>query len=154
MLAIRFLHYLGVAMWIGGGIAALYLIMSVQVESLAQRTVFLVRIARLYSRVVIFGVLLVLGSGILWNMSLVSARTVESPPVPVAYWVMVVTGFLGGAIALFVAMPNALKLCRIPSTEYEELAPAIERLKMKFYLAAHASTTFAGLSLFASVAAT
>ena len=154
MLAIRFLHYLGVALWIGGGLSVSFLIFTLQSVPITQHVGIIVKAAKMYSPIVLLGVILTLGSGILWNMSLVATRTAESPPVPAMYWIMVLAGFMGGLVALFVAMPNALKLGRIPSGEYNDPTPAIERLKKKFLRASDVVTLLGIISLMASVAAT
>lgn len=113
------------------------------------------RLAAVHTRVIAIGALFTLGSGILWSMSLVSASGVEGGQTPLAYWVMVLTGFVGGVLVLFAAMPNAARLARLAVLgEGGELPPACKRYQSRLSTTSAIASVLAVVSLLASVAAT
>ena len=155
MLAIRFIHYLGFAMWIGGGITVTLVAVTVSGESPQIRAAFYRRLTSLYSWVIGIGALLTVGSGILWSMSLVQASGAQNDTTTLAFWVMVLTGFAGGALVLFVAMPTAVRLGRVAVIgEDNELLPVCERYRSRLSIVSSLANALAVVSLFASVVAT
>ena len=155
MLIIRFIHYLGISMWLGGGITAVLLVASADRESPMVQASLYRRLAALHTRVIAIGALFTIGSGILWSMSLVSASGVEGGQMPFAYWVMVLTGFVGGVLVFFAALPNSARLARLAVPgDGGKLPPACKRYQSRLSTTSALASALAVVSLLASVAAT
>ena len=72
MRPVLFVHILGTAMWIGGGLAGMLLAFSARDESPQVRAGAFRILARLHTMVIGFGALLVLGSGVILTMTMYS----------------------------------------------------------------------------------
>ncbi len=110
MLFVRFFHYLGIALWIGGWLAVVVVASGSRGEPVQAKVSISALLARVHTVVIAPGMLLSLGSGILWSMAIASGGAVESRVAPLGTWVMTGLGVVGGLIVAVVALPAALKL--------------------------------------------
>lgn len=154
VLIVRFLHYLGMAMWIGGVLSGLVLAARGGKEPAQVRAPLLEMFARLHTTVIVPGALLTGASGVLWSMALAGGQGTESRVAPLGLWIMSGAGFLGVLLIAFVALPAAVRLgiLAVP-TEDGHMLPEFERQRKRLLGASIASGVLAAVSLFASVLA-
>ncbi len=152
MLLVRFVHYLGLAMWIGGWLAMSVLVVAARSESPQVRAGLFGLLAKAHNLVIGPGVLLTFGSGLLWSMALVGAGDVQARVAPFGTSVMTATGVLGGLLVVVVALPAAVKMkaLAIPTADGQML-PAFEQQRKRLVSASNIAGAFALASLFASV---
>ena len=154
MLLVRFVHYLGMAMWIGGWLAVSVLVVSERGGSSQERASLFGLVARAFTAVIGPGALLTLGSGIMWSMAIVGAGDIQSRVAPIGLWVMTAAGFVGGLLIALGALPTAVKLkaVAVPTADGNML-PIFERLKKRLFAVSFVAGALALVALFASVLA-
>lgn len=154
MLLIRFLHYLGLAMWIGGWLAGVIIFAGTRGLAAEARTTLSTKLARVYTMVVVPGAILTVASGVLWSLAMVGADDVEARVSPVGLGIMTAAGFLGGLLTVFVSLPAAIKLraVAVPSAD-GKLHPLFDRLNMRLVYASGVAGLLALVSLFSAVLA-
>lgn len=154
MLLIRFVHYLGLAMWIGGWLVVSLFGKKAQSESLPARANLFGLLAGAFTVVIGPGAILTLGSGILWTMAIVGAGGVERRIAPAGLGVMTAAGFVGGLLIAFVALPSAARLraLAVPTAD-GQLLPVFERQRKRLMVVSSVAGVLALVSLAASVLA-
>ncbi len=154
MLIIRFIHYLGVTMWIGGWLAAVLMSSGVRGESPQVRVRVAALVARVQTVLVGPGALITVGSGILWTMALAGGGAVENRVAPIGTSVMTGAGILGGILIAVLAIPSALKLKAVSvSSNDGRVLPVFERQERRLNVVSAVAGVCALISLFASVLA-
>ena len=154
MLIVRFLHYLGLAMWLGGWLCVVVLVASERGDSTHVRTTLFKLVARVHTTVIVPGALFTLGSGVLWSMAIVGAGGVQSGVAPIGVLVMTAAGFVGGLLVVFVALPTAVKLKAVAvPTAAGKMLPVFERQRKRLIATSHIAGVLALVALFASVVA-
>jgi len=154
MFLVRFVHYLGMAMWIGGWLAMLLLVVKARSESPQVRASLFGVLARAYTVVIGPGAILTLGSGILWSMAIVGAGDMQSRVAPIGLWVMTAAGFVGGLLVVFVALPTAARLRSVAApTADGQVLPAFEQQRKRLIAVSYVAGVLALVALFASVLA-
>jgi len=147
MTIIRFLHYLGFALWMGGGWGTMSLVIRSRAVSPATRA-GLFRILPAAFSVMAIGATITVLSGIGLAISLsrlgLAARLGE-PGVTV----MMGSGLLAAVMMLTIGLPTSRKLARLAATE--PLPPEFERFRKRL---AMASSVGGVLGLLALVGAT
>lgn len=150
MLLIRFAHFLGQAMWIGGALTAMVVAIGVRGEVNAIRAAAFRQLYRAHTLVIAPGALLTLGTGILMTMQYAGGdmSALGSP----GLWIMQGAGLIAGLMVLFVSLPTAsrLNVLSVPSEE-GDLPPGFERLRKRQALVSSVAGALAVLSLFAGV---
>jgi len=106
---ILFTHVLGCTMWIGGEFAGMVIAYSAREETPQVRAGAFRLISRLYTMVIGFGALMVLGTGVLLTMSLYSGGLGDLVQAA-KLWVMILAGTAAGLLVLFVGMPTASRM--------------------------------------------
>jgi len=106
---ILFTHVLGCTMWIGGEFAGMLIAYGARDEPPEVRAGAFRLISRLYTVVIGFGALIVLGTGVLLTMSLYSGGLGDLVQ-DARLWVMILVGLTAGLLVLFVGMPTASRL--------------------------------------------
>ena len=152
MAFVRFLHFLGTALWIGGAAAAILLTMRVRHESIvAQAAVY--RLLRPIHTVVIgLGAVLTVGTGVVWTMWLVQSGQAESSAPTVGLWVMEGAGLIGGALVLLVGIPTAIKLGGLAVlTDDGRLLPVVGHYRRRQMQVSFVGGALALLALFTGV---
>ena len=154
MLIVRFVHYLGLAMWLGGWLVVAVLVATAREESSHVGAALYGFAAKAFMAVIGPGALLTIGSGIVWSMAITGAGDVQSRVAPIGLWVMTAAGFVGGLLVLFVALPSAVKLRAVAvPTAAGKMLPIFERQKKRLIVVAHIAGVLALVSLFASALA-
>ena len=125
---LRFLHLLGMTLWMGGAFAGMTLALGARAEPIPVRAGVFRLLARVHGMIVGTGVILTLGSGLLMTMTLESTGDLGHPGV----MVMQAAGLLAGILVLFVAIPTSVKIAglAVPS-ETGEFPPALNRLRKR-----------------------
>ena len=152
MAFVRFLHFLGTALWIGGAAAAILLTIRVRHESIvAQAAVY--RLLRPIHTVVIgLGAVLTVGTGVVWTMWLVQSGQAESSAPTVGLWVMEGAGLIGGALVLLVGIPTAIKLGGLAVlTDDGQLLPVVDHYRRRQMQVSLVGGALALLALFTGV---
>lgn len=154
MLFVRFFHYLGIALWIGGWLAAAVIASGSRGAPVQVRVSVAFLLARVHTVVIAPGMLLSLGSGILWSMAIASGGGVESRIAPLGAWVMTGLGLVGGIIVAALALPSALKLRAVAISGAEgQVHPVFESQWRRLQTASAVAGVCALASLLAAVLA-
>lgn len=151
MLIVRFVHFLGSALWIGGAVTAMVLAFGARRESVEVRVGLFRLLTQVQTLVIGLGALLTVGTGIVWSMWLVQDGG-EPGTHSIGLWLMQGLGLLGAVLVLFVAVPTAVKVGGLAvATDDGQVLPAFEYLRRRQVLVSSAATVLAVLSLFAGV---
>jgi uncharacterized membrane protein len=118
----RFLHMIGIALWLGGGGAVLLLARAAGGAAGAGRLDRLGLLSRTYGMIVAPGALLATVSGIALTM-LLSSRGLGSRLSEPAAVGMEVLGLVAGALEIFVTFPAAQRLGRVVAAAEPADAP-------------------------------
>ncbi len=154
MLLVRFFHYLGIAMWLGGWLTAAVVASGSRGDSQQVSVRVTALLTRVHAMIIAPGALLTVGSGILWSMAIAGGGGVESRIAPIGAWIMTVLGVLGGLLVAFVALPTALKLKSVAVTRADgQVLPAFEKQKRRLEIVSAVAGLCALASLFAAVLA-
>lgn len=151
MLLIRFAHFLGQALWIGGAMTAMIIAVGVRRESSEVRAVTFRLLYRVHALIVGPGALLTVGTGLLMTMQYASngmSGALSSP----GLWIMQGAGLIAGLLVLFISVPTAARLGSLAvASDDGRLPPAFERLRSRQATVSSVAGALALLSLFAGV---
>ena len=148
---LRFAHLLGVAMWIGGALAAMIISIGAKNEPAAIRAGVYRLLARVYSMLIGTGALLVVASGLLMTMAMAQQGQGGAMGQP-RIVVMQAAGMLGAILVIFVGVPTSIKISGLSvPDEKGEIPPVVERLRRR---QAMVSSVAGVLALVALVAVT
>lgn len=149
MQLVRFVHLLGSALWIGGGLAAMLIAIRSRGEPPAVRAAIYRLLASVQTMVIGLGALLAVASGVLLTMDLASSGGSARMAQP-DIWVMQVAGLLGGLLVLFVQLPTAVKLGGLAVADEEgNLPAAFERFRKRSVIVSATAGTLAVIAMFA-----
>jgi uncharacterized membrane protein len=124
---VRFVHFLGSCMWIGGAAAAWLLAVNAASESVHVKAALFRLLTQAQTLIVGVGALLTLGTGVMWSMALAKDGGVEGGGATLGTWIMEGTGLVGGILVLVVVVPTSVKLGGLAVTTDEgEMLPAFE----------------------------
>jgi hypothetical protein len=147
MRLVLFVHVLGIAMWIGGGLAGMVLAFSAREETADVRAGTFRMLGRLHAMVIGFGALLTLGSGVILTMTMYSEGLGDLFS-EAKLWVMIVTGLLAGLIVLFVGLPTASRLSALSvASDKGTLPPAFEIYRKRMAVVSSVAGVLAVISL-------
>lgn len=152
MRLVLFVHVLGSALWIGGAAAAMTLAVASRSEPVATRAAAFRLLARVHTTVIGLGAALVVGTGLLLTMGLMSGG--GDPGAVMArprIWVMQGAGLVGGLLVLFVGLPAAVKAggLAVP-TESGGLPPTFERYRKRQAVVSSVAGVLALVALYAA----
>lgn len=151
MLLIRFVHLLGMSLWIGGMVAAMVLNSNARGETGRTRQAALQWMGRMYSLVVGPGALLTVVTGLALTMSLAQRMGSEVMARP-NIWVMQAAGLVAGLLVLFVALPTATNLARVATAAGDgELPHSFGQMQRRLSIVVHVVAVLVLLSLFVVV---
>lgn len=143
MTILRFLHMLGITLWIGGGLAALAIGLMAPRGKPAGRAATLRLIGHLHSWLIAPGILVSLATGFV----LVGRMGTTSLPPAVA--AMAGVGLVAGLLALFAELPTAIKLSAISgAAETEPPPPALKRVERRLAIITVLATVLAIVALY------
>ena len=151
MLVVRFIHFLGMSLWIGGALVAIMLAVKAEREVAEVRASVARMLTQIHTLVIAVGALLTVATGVVWIMMLVQGGESEASATPGA-WIMEAAGLLGGALVLLVAVPAAVKLggLAVP-TDDGKMLPAFEYYHKRLVRVSSVALALAALSLFTGV---
>jgi hypothetical protein len=146
----RFLHFLGQALWIGGGLAAMTLAIAARSEDPAVKAGVYRLLARLHGVVIAPGALMTVLSGLWLTMTLARrGRGGELGEPGLA--IMQGLGIVAGILALLVALPTASLLARVAEPDQTgQLPPVFERFRKRQAIASSVAGALAVLALVAA----
>lgn len=151
MLVVRFLHFLGTALWIGGALVAIMLAIKAQGESADVRTSVARMLTQVHTLVIGMGALLTVGTGVAWIMMLVQGGDSGATPTP-GVWIMQAAGLMGGALVLLVAIPAAVKMGGLAVlTDDGRTLPAFDYYHRRLIRVSSVALALAAISLFTGV---
>lgn len=151
MALVRFIHFLGFTLWLGGGLGAMVLAIAARRETAFVRASVHRLLATVHAMVIGLGALLTVASGLIMTMDLMSGGNTTLMQAP-WIWIMQGAGLVGGALVLFVGLPAALKLGGVSGAEPGDTLPAaFERYRKRNALANAIGGTLALVALFAAV---
>ena len=151
MIFVRFAHFLGIALWIGGGIAGMVVAIAVRGEENQVRAAAFRLLGRIHALVIGPGAFITLGTGILWTMQLSGQGTNHTLSRP-GLWIMEVVGLIAGIVLIFASLPTAGKLAAlaVPSDQ-GELPPMFDRLRKRQAVVSSVTGVLALIALLAGV---
>jgi hypothetical protein len=143
----RFLHMLGQALWIGGGLAAMTLAISARGEHPAIRTAMYRLLGRVHGVVIAPGAALTVLTGIWLSMGLAGSDRSQDLGKP-GLATMQGAGLIAGILVLLVALPtaNRLAMASVPD-EKGQISPAFERLRKRQMIVSSAAGVLALLAM-------
>lgn len=151
MTLVRFMHFLGFSMWLGGGLAAMVLALSARRESATVRATVHALLTSVHTMIIGLGALLTVASGILLTMELAneaSSAVLSQPRI----WVMQGAGLIGGLLVLLVGLPAAIKLGGLSAASDDGRLPdQFDKYRKRNALANAVGGTLALVALFAAV---
>ncbi len=143
----RFLHLLGQALWIGGGIAAMTLALATRGEDSALRAGVYRLLGRVHGVVIAPGALITVLSGLWLTMGMARSNQATELGRP-GLATMQGAGIIAGILVLFVALPTAKLLSRVSvPDEKGQLPPAFERLRKRQMIVSSVAGVLAVLAL-------
>lgn len=147
----RFLHLLGQALWIGGGIAAMTLAIATRGEDSAVKAGVYRLLARVHGVVIAPGALITVLSGLWLTMGM--ARRGEGAELgEPGLATMQVAGIIAGILVLFIALPTSNLLSRVAEPDEKgQLPPAFERLRKRQAVVSSVAGGLAVLALLGAV---
>lgn len=149
---VLFIHFLGSALWIGGALAAMVVTLSARAEDMPVRAGVYRLLTPVHTMIIGPGALLVVASGLLLTMQLMTGPAAELMAAP-RIWVMQGTGLVGGLMVLFVGLPTAVKVGGLAIPDATGTFPAaFERYRKRQAVVSSVAGVLAVIALFAGVA--
>ena len=148
MLLMRFVHFLGMSLWIGGMVAAMVLSANAKSATGVERNAAFRWAGRMYSLIVGPGALLTVITGLALTMSLAQRGASQVMAHP-SIWVMQVTGLAAGVLVLFLALPTAATMARMADAAADgELPPSFGGKQRRLSVVVHLVAVLVVLSLY------
>lgn len=131
MTFVRFLHLVGIGVWLGAGAVTALLVRAAAADPPGRRAERLELVGRLYAWLVGPGAILGTGSGLALTMMAASAGYGARLGTP-ASAAMQVLGLVAGFLEMFLTFPASQRLLRaVVAAEERELAQAGERMRRR-----------------------
>lgn len=146
----QFLHLLGQALWIGGGIAAMTLALSARGEPSGVRAGVFRLLARVHGVVIAPGALITVLSGLWLTMTMARrGRGAELGEPGLA--AMQGLGIVAGILVLFIALPTGNLIARVAEPDDKgQLPPVFEKLRKRQAVVSSVAGALAVLALVAA----
>jgi hypothetical protein len=129
MMLLRFLHIIGIALWLGAGVVGLLFAVGARQDT-PMRVPRLLLLSRVYSLVIAPGAMLATATGIALTMTAMSAgfgAALGSPPLAA----MQALGLVAGLLEVFVAFPTAQRLAGFAAATLDGAAWGGEALRRR-----------------------
>ena len=141
-----FLHLLGFVMWLGGGLAAMFAAIASKGTPRDQLGTVARLSAAIYTKVIGPGAALVVLTGVVLTMQLMSALGAGSGG-SLSPWLMPMqgAGLLGAALVLVVSVPAAAKLARVDAVAQ---GPAFDALRARLRIVGAIAGVLGVIALF------
>lgn len=152
MLLMRFVHFVGISLWIGGAVAAFAVAMAVRGQPASVRMPMWPVLARVHGAVIAPGALVTVASGLLLTMTLTNRGMGDMLMRP-GMVVMQIVGIVAAGLALFVGVPTANQLAVIAERhEGEEIPPHAVQLRKRQAVVSSVAGVLALLAMYFAVA--
>jgi uncharacterized membrane protein len=152
MILVRFLHLLGIGLWLGGGTAALVLVGGAKSDAPVRRADHLQVLARVYAWIVAPGAILATGSGLAITMMVSSAGFGARLGEPLVA-AMQAVGVLAGALEVFISFPTSQRLGRlVAASDPAEVPLAGERFRIRITRVLAVTLTLVVVALYLGIA--
>lgn len=145
----RFAHFLGVALWVGGAISAFTIARVITTGPEGNRNILIAVLARIHGYVIGPGAVLTVLTGLLLTMSLAQSGAGDLLAHP-GMVVMQSAGIVAAILAIFVAVPTANRIARLAATENVASARQIAGLRNRQAIVSSISGVLALVALFAA----
>ena len=144
-----FLHLLGGVLWIGGGLAAMFVSLAAKKMGRPEQGVAARLVAAVYARMIAPGAGIIVLSGLFLTMTYMGALNRGEMDIPISPWIMAMQGLglVGAAIIFAVALPAINKLARLDPVAQAE---PFDALRTRQRMAGMIATTCAFVSLLAA----
>ncbi len=154
MILVRFLHLIGLALWLGGGLWGLVLLVGARGEDPTPRGDHLALTTRLYAWIVAPGAMLATASGLALTMMAASAGY-GARLGTASLAAMQAIGLVAGVLELFVGLPTAQRLGRVlAASDPAEIPKAGERFRSRLAGVLATTLTLVVVSFYLGVAGT
>lgn len=151
MLLLRFAHFLGTALWIGGAIAAFVVALALRGHPVRFRVAVWPLLAKVHAVVIAPGAVLTTISGLSLTMSLTTRGMGQGLMTP-GILLMQFAGIAAAALALFVGLPTANQLAAFASLpELESIPPQAAQLRKRQAIVSSVAGVLALIALYAGV---
>ena len=127
MLLLRFGHFLGMSLWIGGAVAAMFLVTSLRDRDSELRANAAFVLSRMHAYLIAPGAVITVATGVLLTMTLTSRGMSEFLVRP-GMVIMQIAGIGAAVVALFAGVPTANQLATVLSAAGGESSPLAHRL--------------------------
>lgn len=143
-----FLHLLGGVLWIGGGLAAMFVSLAANKMGRPEQGIAARLVAAVYARMIAPGAGIIVLSGLFLTMTYMGAMNRGEMEIAISPWIMAMQGLglLGAGLIFAVALPAVNKLARLDPVAQAE---AFDGLRTRQRMAGMIATTCAFVSLLA-----
>lgn len=142
-------HWIGLILWLGPGVAAMFMNIRARREPPSVRALLARALAPVHGVLIGPGALLTAVTGVVLTMRL--ART-GVPRGSIGLMVMQGAGLVGALVVLFVVLPAAARLARVAaSVQGDELPPAFTALRKRVVVGSSVGGTLGVIALVAAV---
>ncbi|MBW8773401.1 MAG: hypothetical protein JF590_08950 [Gemmatimonadetes bacterium] len=143
-----FLHLLGGVLWIGGGLAAMFVSLAAKKMGRPEQGIAARLVAAVYARMIAPGAGIIVLSGLFLTMTYMGSMNRGELENVISPWIMAMQGLglVGAALIFAVALPAVNKLARLDPVAHAE---PFDALRTKQRLAGMIATTCAFVSLLA-----
>ena len=150
MLLLRFGHFLGMALWIGGAVAAMFMATSLRDGDSELRANAALVLSRMHAYLIAPGAVITVATGLLLTMTLTSRGMSEFLVRP-GMVIMQMAGIGAAVVALFAGVPTANRLATVLSATEGEPPPLARRLQKRQAVVSSIAGTLAFAALFFGV---
>jgi hypothetical protein len=142
-------HWIGLILWLGPGIAGMFMNIRARREPPASRALLARFLAPVYGTLIGPGAMLTAVTGVILTMRLARGGGAMGSP---GLMIMQVTGLVGALIVLFVVLPAAGRLARVAAqVDADDLPPAFNALRKRVVVGSSVGGTLGVIALVASV---
>ncbi len=150
MLLLRFGHFLGMALWIGGAVAAMFMAASLRDGDSELRANAAFVLSRMHAYLIAPGAVITVATGVLLTMAFTSQGRSDFLISP-GMVIMQIAGIGAAVLALFVGVPTANQLATVLSATEGEPPPLAHRLRKRQAVVSSIAGTLAFAALFFGV---
>ena len=144
-----FLHLLGGVLWIGGGLAAMFVSLAARQMGRPEQGIAARLVAAIYAKMIAPGAGIIVLSGLFLTMTYMGALNRGELELAISPWIMAMQGLglVGAGLVFAVALPAVNKLARLDPVAHAE---PFDALRTKQRMAGMIATTCAFISLVAA----
>lgn len=142
-------HWIGLILWLGPGVAVMFMNIRARREPPSVRAMLARLLAPVHGVLIGPGALLTAVTGIVLTMRLARAGM---PMDSVGLMIMQAAGLVGALVVLFAVLPAAARLARVAAAvQGDELPPAFTALRRRVVVGSSVGGTLGVIALFAAI---